>query len=125
MRITLAGCASADGTCTLELAANCTAPGAQFFGTGTDCTGCTCLYRATSPTLDASGLFRSPRAGNGIAFATPNDVPHACPFASGDRDPDLVLAPGAPVLVFYQVDAPGAALRVTADRSADTVRIDY
>jgi hypothetical protein len=102
-------------------------PNERAVTTPVDCSApVRCLYRATAPTLDSTGLFVSPRGANDVAFASPGDVAHACPFASGDADPERVLDPGAPPLVFYQVDgADVTGLRVALDRPAATVRITY
>jgi hypothetical protein len=86
-----------------------------------------CIYRAPAPGRDTSQLFVIPRDPmTDVAFADPShqQVYGPCPFQSGDTDPEQVLAPGAPELIFYQ--AWGADLRdfrVTADRDWQTVRL--
>ena len=91
-----------------------------------DCGPARCLYRATAPGGNTSGLFVSPRDPvTDVAFAPPNNAPYGpCPFTPGDPDPDPVLAPGAPILVFYQIEGADIHdLRATADYNVESVRI--
>jgi len=89
------------------------------------------LHRKTCATRDTSGIFTTRETGTEVAFTDPERwTPHRGIFHPGDPDPDPVLAPGAPVLIFYQVAEETSVpwvrdLRVVADREAQTVRIFF
>jgi hypothetical protein len=85
-----------------------------------------CLFRATADSLDATGLFVSPRGANDIAFAPPHDLSYGpCPFGNGDTDPEVVLGAAAPPLIYYQVEGSGVELHVTAEPALGTVRLSW
>ena len=93
-----------------------------------------CLARTQADALSpltpaAATLFLDAPTPEGLtldAAAPGASVPHACPFDSGDADPEQVLRPGGPPLLFYQVtgDLPGP-IRVEKDEAAATVRIRF
>ena len=95
--------------------------------------GCTdpgrCAYRAWSWDRDTSGTFRSPRAPNDLAFASPRDLPiDPCPFPPGEAVGNRDLELGAPDLVFYQVEGADVRdMRLVADRdpAVMSVRIHF
>jgi len=95
-----------------------------------DVPGCggRCLYRKACPTQDTTGAFTGRDPGTGVAFAGPDGTdPHgSCPFLPDDADPEPVLEPGSPVLIFYQVEGTDIRrLRITKDVAAGTVRIQF
>jgi len=87
-----------------------------------------CLYRRTCAVRDTTGVFQPRDPVTDIAFTGPDgtDPYGPCPFPPGDPDPEQVLAPGSPVLIFYQ--AAGDAIRdlqVAKDVPAQSVRISF
>jgi hypothetical protein len=117
-------CDEATGDCAILFEIDCAV---TFLGTGSDCAGCaptTSLFRADSADRSVDGLFVVPRRADGIAFASPFDLPRVCPVSSGDLDPEPVLEEGSPTLQFYQINDPLLeSLRVEKDEAAASVRV--
>jgi hypothetical protein len=93
-----------------------------------------CLARTQADALwplapPAAVLFLDAPTPDGLtidAAAPGASVPHRCPLDSGDADPDPVLDPGGPPLLFYQVTGalPGP-IRLAKDPAARTVRVTF
>jgi hypothetical protein len=95
-----------------------------------DVPGCggRCLYRKALATQDTTGAFTDRDPTTDVAFAGPDGTdPHGtCPFLPDGADPEQVLQPGSPVLIFYQVEgADIRRLRVSKDVAAQTVTVSY
>jgi len=94
-----------------------------------DVSGCggggPCLHRKTCAAQDITGVFMARDLVTDVAFTEPErSTPYGpCPFVSGWPDPEPVLEPGRPPLIFYQLEGAGARIFLEKLIAGRTVRI--